>query len=118
MKKVIIVAALLVGTLYTYAQSSIQGLWNTGKQNTIVKITEANNTIEGKILSSDNSKAPLGKLILKDVKATEEGSYKGKLYSVKIKRWFDASFTAKEQQLIVNISAGWRNKTVEWKKTK
>jgi uncharacterized protein (DUF2147 family) len=97
------------------AQSDITGTWNTGDQNTIVKIENRNDVITGKIVSSDNPKAKVGSLLIKDV-TIKRGKWKGQLYAPKKDEWYDAEFTNKENILEVVISAGLMRKTVEWTK--
>lgn len=115
MKKTIILLLILFSTFSIYAQSSIEGIWDTGNDNTKVEIKKIDGKLEGKIASSDNTKATIGKLIIKELQ--EDGDeYKGKLYAIKKSRWVDAVFAQKGQKLIMTISAGFRSRTVEWVK--
>lgn len=97
------------------AQTSITGIWNTGEENTKIEIKGINGVYEGRIASSDNPKAKIGNLMLKDVKSVG-GTWKGKLYSVKKKEWFDAVLKVEGNQLLVTVSSGWKSKTVNWSK--
>lgn len=113
-----IIAALLIvlfTSLSTSAQSSIEGIWDTGKNQTKIEIMGTGDEILGKIYSSDNVKAEVGKLIIKDLKEYGE-VYKGKLYAVKKNRWVDATFSSKGEKLIIKVSAGFRSKTIAWKR--
>jgi len=92
----------------SYSQS-IEGVWNTGKENTTIEIKNG----EGKIYSSDNQKATKGKLMIKEIQKTNN-TYKGKLYIIKKKRWVDAEFIPNGNSLNVTVSAGWRSKTLKW----
>ena len=111
--KIIIMCFLLASTLTMNAQQSIVGIWNTGKENTKIEITEVDGIFQGKILSSDNEKAKIGKLLLKDVKSVRKG-YKGKLFAAKRGEWMDAVLKEKDNKLSITVSAGFMSKTVEW----
>lgn len=113
MKKIPLLILLLFGAIGMNAQS-IEGLWNTGKENTVVRIEKVSSEFEGKIHSSDYAKATKGKLIIKDVKYNNN-TYKGKLYLIRRNRWIDAEFAPNKNSLIVTVSAGFQKKTMEWK---
>lgn len=113
MKKISIVFAFLFLTATLYAQQSIEGVWNTGKENTTVEFKRTDKGLEGAILSSDNAKAKIGLLIVKKLKK-EKGLYKGKLYAVKKRKWLDATFERKGATLEILVSSAWGSKTIEW----
>lgn len=113
MKSITFVFVFLLGAIAINAQS-IEGLWNTGKENTIVKIKKVDNLYEGAIYSSDNSNAPIGKLIVKDIEK-KEGTYIGKIYVDKKKKWYNAAFIRTGNKIAITVSAGLTEKTVEWK---
>ena len=115
MKKVIIILFAFFASLSVNAQESIAGIWNMGEDNTKIEITENNGAFFGKILSSDNTEAKIGKQILKDVKFSK-GEWKGKLYAAKKGEWYDAVIKEKGDQLDVTIKVGWMSKTLKWKK--
>jgi len=95
-------------------QEPIEGIWNTGKENTKVEIKLEDDQYTGTIMSSDNSKAPLGKLLLKEISTNKP--YRGKIFVARQKKWFDAEFTPADDTLTVKIMVGFRSRTVEWKK--
>jgi len=109
MKNFIFILGLLLTSVSINAQQIIVGLWNTGQDNTIIEII--GNT--GKIQSSDNEKATVGKLIIKDLKKIDN-TYKGQLYLIRKDRWVDAVFVPNGNYLNVTISAGWQSKTLKW----
>ncbi len=114
MKKLAILLVFLLATISIHAQS-IEGLWNTGKENTLISIKKKNNTYEGTIHSSDNSKAEAGKTLVKDV--VKNGNiYKGKLYVVDKGEWYNAEFEPKNEKLAITVSNGLGKKEIEWKK--
>ncbi len=97
------------------AQQAINGIWNTGQDNTLIEIKEKNGSYEGRVFSSDNNKAVIGNLFVKEVKSVS-GKWKGKLYSPKKQEWFDAVFLIKGEKLTVTVKSGLMSKTVEWTK--
>ena len=115
MKTIVLLTVILLGSFPLYAQESIKGLWNTGQENTVIEITHTDNTIEGKIASSDNIEAPIGQLIVKDI-SLKNNVYKGKLFSIKRRKWLNATFKNEGEQLVIKVSAGLRKRTVKWDK--
>ena len=113
MKKLSVLICLLFSTLAMNAQQTITGIWNTGKENTNVEITEVNSVCEGVIVSSDNTKAKIGKQLLKDIKLVD-GEWKGKLFAAKKGEWMDAVLEEKGNKLLITVKAGWKSKTLEW----
>lgn len=116
MKKLI--SLFIIGFFTSFsanAQSTIEGVWATGKDNTTVEIRATDDVLEGKIKSSDNTKAEVGTRIIKNLRE-DEGSYKGELYIIKMQRWVNATFSPKGEKLIVTVSAGFRSKTIQWER--
>ncbi|QMU64770.1 MAG: DUF2147 domain-containing protein [Flavobacteriaceae bacterium] len=117
MKNLRNVITLVLMTLFSitiYAQSeSVVGEWVVGKQNTVIKIAQENEAYTGKIVSSNNEKAEIGKLMVKDVKQVE-GQWKGKVYSPKRKKWYDTTFIPNKKELNIELSVGFFNKTITW----
>ena len=119
MKNLRIVIVLLTFGLFSFtgfAQSEVDGNWVVGGQNTVVKIVEEGSVHSGKIMSSDNPKAEIGKHMVKDLKQNKKGKWEGQVYSPKRKEWYDAEFTRKGEILEVTISVGFFSKTMKWKK--
>ena len=115
LRNVITVVLMTIFSITGYAQSnaSLAGEYIVGEQNTIVKIEQQDAMYSGKIMSSDNSKVKIGKLMVKDLEQTR-GKWKGKLYAPKRKEWYDAEFIPKENSLDVKIKVGSFSKTMEW----
>lgn len=113
--RILLMLCILLSSLTMNAQQSIAGIWNTGNDNTKIEITKANDVYEGKIVSSDNAKAKIGKQLLKEVKSVD-GEWKGKLFAAKRGKWMDAVLEEKGNQLQVTVKAGWMSKTLEWRK--
>jgi hypothetical protein len=91
------------------AQHNIEGIWSTGQDQTNIKIM---GTI-GKIHSSHNEKALVGKIIIKELKK-KDNTYTGKIYLVRRNRWVDAVFVPNGNVLTLSILAGWQSKTLKW----
>jgi len=109
MKTLLFFLGVLLTPISINAQQSINGIWNTGQENTKIEI---NKTI-GKIYSSDNKNATVGKLIVKDLNKMGN-SYNGKLYLIRRNQWVDAVFVPNGKSLNITISAGFQKKTVVW----
>jgi uncharacterized protein (DUF2147 family) len=112
-KNVVVLIAISLISLNSFAQADIAGEWVVGKQNTVVKIEQNDGIYSGTIISSDNSKAEIGKLMVKDLRE-KNGKWKGKTYSPKRKEWYDAAFIPKNNSLDIKIKVGFFSKTIEW----
>lgn len=108
---------LIAFSAVTMNAQSIEGAWNTGKENTVIVIKKVGSSYVGTTLSSDNAQVKKGKKLIKDVKASGK-VWKGKLYAPKKKKWMDATFAPKGDKLKITIKSGMMSKTIEWKKAK
>lgn len=97
------------------ANQPIEGIWDIGTENTKIEILQNNNGWVGKIKSSDNEKAPIGKVILKDLKKQNE-KWKGKLFIVKKQKWTDVEMIPYGSKLDLLVSTGFSSKKVQWSK--
>ena len=97
------------------AQDFPKGIWLTGEENTKIETYEKEGAWYGKIVSSDNSKAKIGKDILIDFKE-EDGQWKGKLFAAKRGKILDAVIEPSKEILNIRVSAGFFTKTLEWKR--
>ncbi len=113
--KTVFTCCMLCLAISMQAQTSLVGIWNTGKDNTKIEITEDNGVYQGKIASSDNASTKIGKQMLKDVKL-DGGKWKGKMYSPKRDNWYNAVLEEKGSKLSVTVKAGIMSQTLEWKK--
>ena len=93
----------------------IIGTWNTLNENTKIQIIEQKGLLIGRIKSSDNPKAKVGRLILKDLIKTGN-SWSGKIYVVKKNEWCDVDITSKKNNLNLKIHFGFINKSIVWEK--
>lgn len=113
-----LVALVLVMTMAfsLSAQTNLTGVWSTGEENTKIKLYKnKSSVIYGKILSSDNPKAEIGKILVKEVKL-KDGKWIGKIYVPKQDKWYKAQFIPSKSALKIKVSAGWMTKEVQWKK--
>lgn len=113
--KFVVAFCMLFLAIGMNAQASLEGVWNTGTENTKIEIAAVDGEYEGKTVSSDNAKAKIGKVILKDVKANGS-EWEGKLFAAKKGKWVDAVLKVVDNQLVVTVKRGWRSKTLEWAK--
>ena len=95
------------------AQDNLSGIWNTGNQNTVVKIEKYNDYFIGKIISTSNEKAKPGTLIMKDV-TLKKGKWIGKMYAPKRDEWYDAEIIPANNKLTITVTVGFFSKTIEW----
>ncbi|MGB1218006.1 MAG: DUF2147 domain-containing protein [Saprospiraceae bacterium] len=115
MKYVMTIAFMIAMTFSLFAQTEIAGIWSTGQDNTKVEFQQnKKGLISGKILSSDNPKAKVGKTLVKDVEY-KDGEWTGKMYAPKKQKWYDATFERQQDKLEVAVSVGFFSKTMEWK---
>ena len=89
---------LMFSIVYTSAQQSLEGLWKTGKEETIIEISFSNEQLIGKIKFSNNKEVDVGKIILKDLRS-EENKWVGKIYAIKRKEWYNVEIISKEEVL-------------------
>ena len=108
---------LMFSIVYTSAQQSLEGLWKTGKEETIIEISFSNEQLIGKIKFSNNKEVDVGKIILKDLRS-EENKWVGKIYAIKRKEWYNVEIISKEEVLELKISSGLISKSLQWKKSK
>jgi uncharacterized protein (DUF2147 family) len=94
---------------------SIIGIWNTLEENTKIEITEEKEVLFGRIKSSDNPQAKVGRLILKDL-IKSGNSWTGKIFAVKKNEWYDVEITSKANNLNLKIQVGFVHKNLIWKK--
>ena len=104
---------LTVGLSALAAQDGLEGDWQTGEDNTVVRVTALDGVYTGKLLSSDNRKAKVGTEILRDFKPTD-GAYKGTIYAVKRDKLMDATITPAGNVLNIKVSAGIVSKKLSW----
>ena len=105
---------LMFSIVYTSAQQSLEGLWKTGKEETLIEISYLNEQLIGKIKSSKNEQAEIGKIILKNLQSAGN-KWVGKIYAVKRKEWYSVKIVPQKEKLDLKIGSGLFSKTLEWK---
>ena len=106
---------LMFSIVYTSAQQLLEGLWKTGNEETLIEISYSNEQLIGKIKSSKNEQAEIGKIILKDLQS-EGNIWVGKIYAVKRKEWYSVKIVPQKEKLDLKIGSGLFSKTLEWKR--
>lgn len=114
MKILIISYSFILAFFVSTKPSSIEGVWNTNKDKTKIEIKSSPNGFEGRIIESQNKNAPIGKLIVRDIKPINKQSFSGQLYSFKYNRWVNATFNRKNNQLFIHISTSFRSINLNW----
>jgi uncharacterized protein (DUF2147 family) len=117
MKVITTLFLLMFSITYSSAQQSIEGLWETGKEESIIDISLSSEQLIGKIKSSNNKKAEIGKIILKELRK-EGNKWVGKIYAAKRKKWYHVEIISKEDVLELKIGSGLMSKSLQWNKSK
>ena len=113
--KLLILFISLFSFIQNYPNNDIIGTWNTLEENTKIQIIEEKGLLIGRIKSSDNSKAQIGRLIIKDLIKTKD-SWSGKIYAVKRNEWYNVDITPKKNALNLKIHVGFLHKSIVWEK--
>ena len=113
MKQILVCLALILSSKI-FSTNDIVGIWNTGKENSIVEIYEDNGELFGKIISSDRAEV-VGKINLKNLQ-NKGDHWEGELFVFKRKSWYDVAIHEENETLFVVISIGFFEKEVEWPK--
>ena len=112
--KNLIVIIILLFSFSTQAQSTLNGLWDTGENKTTIEVSKKNNQWVGLVKASD-TKEDIGMMLLKDLKKDGDKST-GKIYAPKRKKWYDVDITAEKNNLNLEVNAGVFSKSLEWKR--
>jgi hypothetical protein len=97
------------------SQSDLNGMWETGQENSIIEIIEVNGNYTGILKSTDNDKAEIGRIMLRDLE--QQGAvWSGQIFAAKRKKWLDVEITPGDNILELEIDAGIRSKSVKWKR--
>jgi uncharacterized protein (DUF2147 family) len=114
--KILIVLFSLFSIFQISTEHSIVGTWNTLEDNTTIQIIEQKGMLTGRIKSSDNPKAQVGRLILKDlVKSGNE--WTGKIFAVRKNEWYDVEISSEKNRLKLKIHVGFVHKNLIWQKS-
>lgn len=77
MKLLIISYSFILAYFVPNKALSLEGVWNTNKDKTKIEIKSSPNGIEGRIIESQNKNAPIGKLIVRDIKPIGKQLFSG-----------------------------------------
>ena len=113
--KILIIVLSIFSIIQNSSDKTIVGTWNTLEDNTKIQIVEEKGVLIGKIKSSDNPNAQVGKLILKDLVKSGH-SWTGKIFAVKRKAWLDVEITSDNNSLNLKIQYGIVHKNLIWKR--
>jgi len=97
------------------AQSSLEGTWATGEDNSIIQTYEKDGAWYGKIISSDNPKAKIGTNILRGFKK-EGDKWIGKLYAAKRDKIMKSEIRLIDSALNITVFAGFITRNLTWEK--
>ena len=117
MKTLIIIILSIFSISSLSAQDFPKGIWLTGEENTKIETYQKEGAWYGKIVSSDNPKAKIGKDILQGFKQVD-GQWEGKLFAAKRGKTLDAVIEPSEEVLNITVSAGFFSKSLAWKREK
>ncbi|MDG2449867.1 MAG: DUF2147 domain-containing protein [Saprospiraceae bacterium] len=115
MRIILSIGLVIVGVMISSAQSTLEGIWHTAKDNTLIETYQKEGAWYGKVIESDNPKAKIGNDILRGFKQVD-GQWLGKLYAAKRNREADAIIEPTEEQLTIVVSAGFNTRTLVWKR--
>lgn len=113
MKKIAFLIVSLFLTISLFSQDFTKAIWLTGEDNTKIETYQKEGAWFGKIVSSDNPKAKIGKDILRGFKKNN-GQWKGKLFAAKRGKLLDAEIKPTEEALNITVSAGFFSKQLQW----
>ncbi len=113
MNKLLIATLFFLITMSLSAQEMTTGIWLTGEENTKIETYQKDALWYGKIISSDNPKAIIGKDILIGF-VKEDNKWTGKLYAAKKDKMMDAVISPLENELNITVSAGFFKKKLYW----
>lgn len=117
MNKLILIVLFSMTTIILSAQELTEAIWLTGEENTKIETYQKDGMWFGKIISSDNQKAKIGKDILQEFQLMD-GMWKGKLYAAKKDKMLDAVIDPKKDELYIEVSAGIFKKQINWEREK
>ena len=113
MKNLLLISVLTLVVVALNGQEMTEAVWLTGEENTKIETFQRDGLWYGKIVSSDNSKAKIGKEILQDF-VEIDGEWKGKLYAAKKDKLMNAVIIPSFEKLNITVSAGLFKKKLTW----
>jgi len=98
---------------WAHGQEMTANTWLTGEQNTRVQTYQKDGKWYGKLVSSDNPKAPIGKDVLMGF-VKVEGAWQGKVFALKRNEVLNGMITPHDHKLLIEVSVGFFSKVVQW----
>ncbi len=87
--------------------------WLNGDQNSKVQTYQKDGKWYGKLVSSDNPQAPIGRDVLMGF-VKKEGDWQGKVYVVRRDKVLDGTIEPHLDKLLIEVSVGFFSKHVQW----
>ena len=97
------------------SQAEIEGVWDTGTDNTIIQIYKSSTQFEGKVISSDNEKAKPNMQVIRNVKKVGD-HWEGEFYIPFFGKWLDTELRPEQNNLKVKVHVGWFSKSKTWRR--
>jgi len=91
------------------------GVWLTGTDGGKIETYQKDEQWFGKLVASDNDKAPIGIDILRNFTLID-GQWQGEVYSIKRQQLADAIIEPNQDRLVIEVSIAFFSKTLEWYK--
>ncbi len=118
MKKLSIAITLLlcvvsVPLLAQNKSDAIIGIWSTGDKD--IEVVKTNNKYIGNPVNADGTKNTAAKVL--DL-VYKDGKWVGKIHSKERKRYYEVECEVKGSELLLEISAGFMTKNLEWTRIK
>jgi len=113
MKKLTLIFVPLFFVSWAHGQEMTTNTWLTGEQNTRVQTYQKDGKWYGKLVSSDNPQAPIGKDVLMAF-VEVEGVWQGKVFAVKRNEILDGVIEPHDHKLLIEVSVGFFSKVVQW----
>jgi len=93
-------------------EPAIVGTWKMSEENIEVEITQDGDVCTGVVVEAPKEGA-IGTEILRDLKE-KNGKWEGKLYAIRKGRLVDVEIVPSGDELDLEVSAGFRSKSMTW----
>lgn len=113
MKNILIIISFFP-FLMGFSQPDIEGVWDTGRDNTFIQIYKSSGQFLGKVVSSDNEKAEPGMQVMRNIKKVKD-HWEGEFYIPTFGKWMDVELMPTKEGLKVKVYVGWFSKSSIWR---
>ena len=115
-KRLILATLMMLGLTYNaIAQSELEGDWQTGEDNTVIRVVTTDGVATGKMISTDYPNAKLGIAILRDFKQVK-GIWTGQIFAAAKGKLYDATISPDASTLHIKVTDGFLSKKLAWKR--